>query len=168
MLIPEIAERYGIDAVYANRSYSPLGKLRDQKTIANLGDTPFYLVKDFLLVEPWEVEQRKVFTPFYRLWQKKLGEINVLPFPSFKGHWIPIQVLDTDNTIKHHFPLLRHPYFTLEFGRVRLESFAYENYGETRNFPAFDGSSRLSPYSRFGIFSVRQIYAQVKEKESSE
>lgn len=84
-LIPEIVERYKIDTVYANRSYSPRGKLRDQTTIAHLGDTPFYLVKDFLLVEPWEVEQRKVFTPFYRLWQKKLGDIVVLPFPDLQS-----------------------------------------------------------------------------------
>ena len=27
---------------------------------------------DYLMVEPHEVEQRKIFTPFYKLWQKQV------------------------------------------------------------------------------------------------
>jgi hypothetical protein len=37
---------------------------------ASLGELPFVLEKDFLLVEPQEVEARKVFTPFSKLWMK--------------------------------------------------------------------------------------------------
>lgn len=36
----------------------------------------------------------------------------------------------------------------------------FSHYDELRNLPAVDGSTRLSPYIRFGIFSVREIYAK--------
>ena len=39
----------------------------------------------------------------------------------------------------------------------------FSHYDEERNLPGIDGSTRLSPYIRFGIFSVREIYQKVSE-----
>lgn len=36
-------------------------------------------------------------------------------------------------------------------------------YSETRDFPILDGSSRLSPYLRFGIVSPREIYRRYRD-----
>ena len=53
-----------------------------------------------------------------------------------------------------------HKYWTLALGRERMNR-DFAHYDELRNLPAVDGSTRLSPYIRFGIFSVREIYQKV-------
>jgi len=50
----------------------------------------------------------------------------------------------------------------MEFGRERLKNAIKENYDATRNMLDRDGTSRLSPYLRFGVFSVRQIYNKAR------
>ena len=50
----------------------------------------------------------------------------------------------------------------MQFGRERMDR-DFSHYDELRNLPAIDGSTRLSPYIRFGIFSVREIYAKMKD-----
>ncbi len=162
-IIPELITKYRINAVYANKSYSPRGKKRDQKIQETLGNVPFILMKDFLILEPEDIEQRKVFTPFYKLWQRKLwsGKISTTHYELGFCQWIlPVEV-DKKNTIERYFPLLRHPYFTMDFGRKRLADFHFSQYDETRNFPFIDGSTRLSPYIRFGVFSIREVYNRV-------
>jgi deoxyribodipyrimidine photo-lyase len=39
----------------------------------------------------------------------------------------------------------------------------FNHYDELRNIPSLDGSTRLSPYIRFGIYSIREIYVTVKD-----
>ena len=46
----------------------------------------------------------------------------------------------------------------MDFGKERLERHILRNYDDLRNDLDKDGTSRLSPYLRFGVFSVRQIY----------
>ena len=57
-----------------NRSYSPRGKIRDESilSLCDAVDIDFHSFQDFLLVEPHECEQRKVFTPYSMLWKKFL------------------------------------------------------------------------------------------------
>ena len=50
----------------------------------------------------------------------------------------------------------------MQFGRDRMDR-DFSHYDELRNFPSIDGSTRLSPYIRFGIFSVREIYAKMRD-----
>ncbi len=162
-LIPELLAKYLINAVYANKSYSPRGKLRDEKIQKAIGEIPFILEKDFLLLEPEDTEQRKVFTPFYKLWQRKLwsGKISTTHYEPHSCQWIQLLEKDKNETIEKHFPTLQHPYFTMAFGRKRISDFHFSQYDETRNFPAIDGSTRLSPYIRFGVFSIREAYNRV-------
>jgi len=46
----------------------------------------------------------------------------------------------------------------MDFGKERLEKYISSHYDDTRNSLDKDGTSRLSPYLRHGIFSIRQIY----------
>jgi len=71
-IVRDIIKQYSIDAIYLNRSYSPRGKERDTQIeiLANQNGIGFFSFQDFLLVEPPECEQRKVFTPFSLLWKK--------------------------------------------------------------------------------------------------
>ena len=68
-IIPDICKKYDIEALFCNTSYGSYGKKRDSH-IEDLCQIDFISSKDYLIAEPHEIEQRKVFTPFYKLWQK--------------------------------------------------------------------------------------------------
>lgn len=57
----------------------------------------------------------------------------------------------------------RHPYFDRAYLASRLEHFDPHAYDDARNFPILDGSSRLSPYLRFGLVSPREIYRRYRD-----
>lgn len=167
-IIPKICKEYSINTIYTNKSYSLYGKERDEK-IENFclkNNIEFVWVEDFLLAEPQEIEQRKVFTPYYKLWQKKLQEKNIILQKPWKFNQIK-----NDFQIKKFLDDIiiweKHPYFTIDFWKKRLEIFDFENYEKYRNDLDLDGTSRLSVYLRFGIFSVREIYLYVKDKSET-
>lgn len=162
-IIPFLAKKYDIEYVYANNSYSIYWKDRDEKISKILDEDwkSMFLHADFLLVEPFEVEQRKVFTPFYKLWQKKLWDTTEIK-PSFFN-----QIKIEENfSAKDFIKTEKHPYFTMDFWKNRLENYIKTDYDLYRNDLDKDWTSKLSPYLRFGIFSVRQIYNIAKDKNS--
>ena len=56
-----------------------------------------------------------------------------------------------------------HPLWRAD-GRVeRFDTFAFGVYDHTRNIPSIDGSTKLSPYLRFGLVSARQVYNRIVE-----
>lgn len=163
-IIPYLALKYSITNIIANKSYSRYWTKRDEniKNILNQNNISFSLEKDYLLVEPDEVEQRKVFTPFYKLWQKQLWDTTEKNPTNFKQLKIE-ENFDVSDFIK----IEKHPYFTIEFWENRLKNYIRENYDEYRNDLDKDWTSKLSPYLRFWIFSVRQIYNIAKNKNES-
>lgn len=88
-----LIETYEIDAIFVNRSYSPRGKRRDDALLALCDDmdVDFHSYQDFLLVEPHECEQRKVFTPYSMLWKRFLTahpeRLNIVKFDGSKTSW---------------------------------------------------------------------------------
>ena len=158
-IIPNLVKKYDIECLYTNTSYWSYGKKRDLEISEKIKDLwcQFESHKDFLLVEPHEVEQRKVFTPFYKLWQKIGFDTNELELTHFS------QLVTQEKTQAVDFiKTERHPYFTMDFGKKRFESYIRADYKDIRNDLDKDGTSRLSPYLRHWIFSVRQIYNRAK------
>lgn len=163
-IIPDLVEKYSIECVFTNTSYSQRGIQRDEQVaekIASLG-CRFDAYKDFLLVEPQEIPMRKVFTPYYKLWQKIPFETQELEIQSFS----PLSIDEWGNA-KDFIPHEKHPSFTLDFWKNRLERHIRASYSLERNNLDLDGTSLLSPYIRFGIFSIRQIYNNAKDMDES-
>ena len=167
-IIQELIEKYQIDAVYLNRSYSPRGKARDDALlgICDTSGVDFHSFQDFLLIEPHECEQRKVFTPYSMLWKKFLianpERFDIQKFDGTLTKWFtPLDHREIWDiiTVPHH------PLWTMAFGLTRLDR-DFSSYDELRNLPALDWSTRLSPYIRFGIFSIREIYAKIQNNST--
>lgn len=164
-IIEELIEKYKIDAVYMNRSYSPRGKIRDEyiMKICDDHDITFSSYQDFLMVEPHEVEQRKVFTPFSMLWKKFIiahpERVYIWEFEWSKTKWfVPNERREISDIIQ----VRHHTYWSIWFWKERMNR-DYSQYDELRNTPWIDGSTRLSPYIRFGVFSIREIYEKIKD-----
>lgn len=164
-IVRELIGKYKLDSLYINRSYSPKWKMRDENImkICDEANVVFESFQDFLLVEPHECEQRKVFTPFSMLWKKfLLAHSDRLMIQQFNGNtvtwFIPLDRRDVWDIIK----VPHHTYWSIEFWQERMNR-DFSNYDELRNIPSIDGSTRLSPYIRFGVYSIREIYEKIRD-----
>lgn len=158
-IIPELVKKYEIDAVFVNESYGSYGKKRDLLIAEKIKEykARFEPYKDFLLVWPNEVESRKVFTPFFKLWKKNIHDTEELSLSSFSA----LKITDIKEA-QDFIPTKKHPFFTMDFWKKRFENLPLTSYEETRNNLDIDGTSLLSPYIRFWVFSIRQIYNKIK------
>lgn len=164
IIIPKICEKYNINTIFTNKSYSTYWKKRDDlvEIYCLNNKIEFFRDNDYLLNEPEEIEQRKVFSPYFKLWKKKLLEKEVILEKPWKINQINIE-FEINNFLDDIINWDKHPYFSLNFWKSRLENFNFWNYEEFRNDLDKDWTSRLSVYLRFWIFSVREIYLHVKD-----
>jgi deoxyribodipyrimidine photo-lyase len=164
-IIPERIKQYDCDVLYCNRSYGPRSQTRDKVLQSRCREyTVVYKdFQDFLLVEPHMVEQRKVFTPFYNLWKKHL----VATEPDFvQGNYsqytptnIQSPTIDRDNQKTYDsIDAGENIYRPVNRAQERIQSFNLSDYETTRNNLDIDGTTRLSPYMRFGLVSIRQLF----------
>lgn len=163
-IIPFLVEKYNINSLYINKSYSNYGsKKRDIKieNILKQKNISFHLIADFLMIEPEDIPQRKVFTPFFKLWKQFPKDTLLLSPESFSG----IKIEEVFQA-KDFITTQKHPYFTLDFWKQRLKNHIKEDYEKFRNYLDIDGTSKISPYLRFGIFSVRQIFNLAEKNET--
>jgi len=167
-------------AVYWNRRYEPAAIARDaaiKKTLSDKGAE----VKSFngaLLFEPWEVENLsgkpyQVFTQFWKTCLKRPEPAGPLPTPTpftLPGAWPESAALD-DLGLQPAFDWARGIRESWAFGEdaahARLETFldeAVHAYGDQRDRPDSDGTSRMSPYLHTGAISPRQIWHAVQQR----
>lgn len=163
-IIPFLVKKYDIKSVYINKSYWQYWKKRDEKIQEILWDlnVDFKSYDDFLIVPVYKVPQRKVFTLFFKLWKTflplsfDLEYIN--DFKSFK--------IDENFEVKDFINISKHPFFTLDFLQDRLKNFDILNYNKNRNNLDIDWTSKLSPFIRFGVVSIRELYLKFKDNET--
>ncbi|MCB1149298.1 MAG: deoxyribodipyrimidine photo-lyase, partial [Chlamydiia bacterium] len=174
----KLIEQTGVEQVFWNRRYTPQGILTDTKIKKALKEAGKE-VQSFpgnLLFEPWTVANKQgkpyqVFTPF---WKGCLaGEPPEKPLPKPKR----LTYVEGVSSLKlKDLDLLPKIYWDKGFWDVwepgeeaalkKLRRFAegpVEDYEEERNFPAHEGTSRLSPHLHFGEISARTIWSEIKE-----
>lgn len=158
----ELIADYDVQAVITNRDYEPYALERDKKIASLLeeNDISFTTFKDQVIFEKDEIvkgdgDPYVVYTPFKNKWKATFDEDKDLII-HYTSQYL-------DNLIDHS----RLPNVTLVdmgFKKSSIEVPDYdvtptliENYEDTRNFPAQDGTSRLGPHLRFGTVSVRKM-----------
>lgn len=158
----ELIADYNVQAVITNRDYEPYALERDKKIASLLeeNDISFTTFKDQVIFEKDEIvkgdgDPYVVYTPFKNKWKATFDEDKDLNI-HYTSQYL-------DNLIDHS----RLPNVTLAdmgFKKSSIEVPDYdvtptliENYEDTRNFPAQDGTSRLGPHLRFGTVSVRKM-----------
>ncbi len=175
----KLVKETGATAVFWNRRYEPLIQARDTaiKTTlraAGLRAESFNgdLLHDPVVVRNLSGKPFQVFTPF---WKHCLAHINFgkpLPAPrSLKPLSKSPTSLSTEDLkllpkIKWDTAFLQAWNPTRKGAELRLKAFLAKpvnDYGEARDIPETDGTSRLSPYLHFGQLSPREIVAAVDE-----
>ena len=158
----QLIKDYNIDTVYTNHDYEPYALERDEqiKKLLNKEDIDFKTYKDQVIFEKDEVvkgdgDPYVVYTPYKNKWQEIFDEDEHLKIHYTSQH--------LENLIQNS----RLPNLDLSdmgFKKSSIEIPEYDvtptliqNYEDTRNFPAQDGTSHLGPHLRFGTVSVRKM-----------
>ncbi|MFX1244174.1 MAG: cryptochrome/photolyase family protein [Promethearchaeota archaeon] len=174
-LLQGLLSTSGVDAVFLNRDYTPFSRHRDMKIqkICEKENIPFLHYADALLNEPEIVqttngEPYRVFTPFFH----RATQIPVTP-PKANPH-----------TNYVHFESGPYGRLTKALGNLKLpvthkvfvegsraacerilkDLSRYQDYMTTRDIPSIPGTTRLSPYLRFGLCSIREVHAAIRQQ----
>ena len=168
--LPALARACKASLVTWNRDYGPYAKSRDREVRAALerDGVRVRTCKDRVVFEGDEIRtvQGGAYTvhgPYRRAWWRRHQASPACPLPAPPlPACIPEAPVDA-------VPLLREAGFGADAtdiprggtapARERLEAFldgAARRYHVDRDFPAVAGTSRLSPYLRFGAISVRE------------
>jgi deoxyribodipyrimidine photo-lyase len=170
----------GAEAVYWNRLYEPAAIARDTEVKKALRSRGVHAESHngALLIEPWDVQTQqgdpyRVFTPFWRSAQARLGAASPVPAPARLPAPSALSTLPSlvlaDLELLPRLPWadgFRDVWQPGEAGALlRLQAFcgqALDGYQQQRDRPDHDGTSRLSPHLHFGELSPRQALAAVE------
>lgn len=172
--IPALAQRLGVQAVFAGRDYEPQAITRDsvvQQALQKAG-TALHLRKDHVIFEEREVLTQMgkpygVFTPYMRAW---LARLALHPAQEHEPT-SPQRLVARPETYRTPVPSLAEIGFAttnlqalrIPAGETGAQSLLadfvtrMDRYEQTRNFPAVKGPSYLSVHLRFGTVSIRQL-----------
>ena len=164
--IEQLIKEYEVNAIYTNRDYEPYALNRDKEMSEFLSSkgVDFKTFKDQVIFEKGEVTKDDgnpytVYTPFKNKWLSHFDENTMI-----EDH-----KLNLDNCLKgeFHFPSLSDMGFQKSEIKVQpIDLSQLDDYENTRDFPATDGTSYLGPHLRFGTVSVRSIIRKLEKKDA--
>lgn len=156
-----LLDTYDISAVTTNHDHEQYANERDSQVAALLTakGIPFRSFKDISIFERGEIlkddgKPYTVYTPYSRKWHAHFKPEMEEPFPSeahlhrlWKTAPLPLPSLAS-------FGFERTD---LEVPSLHVPDKLLKHYGETRNLPAVEGTSKMSTHLRFGTVSVREL-----------
>lgn len=161
-------EEFDIQGVFYNKDYEPYAIKRDQKItdLAKKNNAEVYAFKDQVIFEELEITKADglpytIYTPFKNKWLDKFKEIGAFPGYSEKKQFSEFYPSN------FKFPTLEDIGFEESKIVVKPHNLTkISNYGETRDFPALDSTSYLSPHLRFGTVSTRKLVTWANKKNA--
>ena len=177
-VLAEHCRQHNISHLHFNEEYGVNERKRDKQVRDKLAELDVSVKKyrDQTVAPVGQILTQKdepysVFTPFSRRWRVWIEEPRptLYPIPSAIGSEVTAEQTDTLPA-----PFENAPEPLVETGEDAahdaLEEFLTEraaSYKETRDFPALDGTSLLSPYLANGVLSGRQCLIAAQQTGSS-
>ena len=154
-----LLQEYAIQEVFWNKDYEPNAIQRDTAVTKLLlsKEVKVSATKDQVIFEEAEIVKADglpytVYTPFKNKWIEKYKSI--APVPEFDA----VPYFSNFFKSEFDFPSLEQIGFTTSPIKVKPHNLKLvANYHETRDFPALDTTSYLSPHLRFGTVSIRKL-----------
>lgn len=171
-IVPEMASLLEVDAVWSNQDYEPTAIARDQsvaKALNNQG-RHFFSLKDQVIFHKQEILNKSgqpfsVFSPYKKAWLEKLKPADLA---SYQVKPYLNKLSEVPKKAQLPWPSLESMGFERQKLSIPVGNYAAENlldqflqhitrYQQERDYPAIDGSSKLSVHLRFGTISIRQL-----------
>ena len=159
-IFKKLISEHQITAVYTNHDYEPYALKRDKEIHKLLADNniDFKTFKDQVIFEKNQVVKDDgtpyvVYTPYMKKWKDLFSKT-------------PIYTHNSESKLteiaEHSYPFLSLKDIGFVESEIKPVQFSVTDsiitdYKETRDFPAIDGTSHLSPHLRFGAVSIRKI-----------
>lgn len=160
----ELVKQLSITRVNFNRDYEPYARERDKAVVGflQLLGIPTRTFKDHVIFEQDDVMKDDgtpytVFTPYKKKWLSQFQTQD-----EYKINFDHLVKVDIE------FPSLAK--LGLEESNIEVQPFTLvgvAEYADTRNFPALDATSYLSPHLRFGNIGVRQVIRLLKPEHET-
>ncbi|AWA31467.1 deoxyribodipyrimidine photolyase [Flavobacterium magnum] len=162
----DLAKKHKIDTVFTNHDYEPYARKRDKAVyqIFKKHGIAFKTFKDQVIFEKAEIAKDDgspyvVYTPYANKWLETFRKTELMHYPS-ENH--------LNHLVAHSkgFPSLEKIGFRkseISVPDYNVSKSLIHNYEETRNFPALDKTSKLSPHLRFGAVSVRKMVVRANQ-----
>ena len=171
--LAKLVQETGAKAVYTNRDPDPFGQAIEAQlkvALEHLG-VAFFCFKDHALHERDEVltgsgSAFRVFTPYSKAWAKlpkpqpgpKVTHLKATVQPES----LPLPTLATWNLQAEDVQLPEAGEAAAQKRLSRFVENGFLKYAQTRDFPAEDGTSRISQDLRFGLLSIRKVFAALE------
>ncbi len=162
-IFEKIIKENKIENIFTNHDYEPYARKRDETISAFLAtkNIGFKTFKDQVIFEKSEVVKDDqtpyvVFTPYSKKWKENFKKTPLTHFESEKF---------LDKVVYHSYPFLSLNNIGFEQSKIKVAHFntsdkLIQNYENTRNFPALEGTSMLGTHLRFGSVSIRKMLAK--------
>lgn len=157
-----LIRKYGIQAIFTNRAFSWNGEEIEEavKKLCLDEGVDFVSFNDNFLSEIDKIPYRKVYSNFYRYWKQNLKLIEVSsPERINTPNLNEPDIYRIASEVNNEKNIMWKP----DFGVRRLQEFDFIIYEKLRDRLDIDGTSKLSPYIRFGLISLRKIYKVASE-----
>jgi deoxyribodipyrimidine photo-lyase len=174
--IPALVKEIEAPSVHISEDYAPYGRTRDDRVREALGDVPLVATGSPYLVSPGRVtkddgEPYKVFTPFFSRW-RDMGWRAAARSTATSATWVDPKKLGTrakpveipDPGVELDLPAGEAA------ARKQWKKFVdrgLEDYGEDRDRPDHDGTSRMSAHLKFGTIHPRTMVADLDERRAA-
>lgn len=169
-ILNKLLEKFQIHTIAWNSDYTPFSIKRDENISKWCKDKKIEVVtaNDYMLL-PFNEKKYQIFTPFYNDFLTKIKNIK-----NPENLNIPKKLIyDDRNKFKSLLVKNIHDYYNnnsnkyLEVKGGRQEALNifqhikrgnFKNYGNERNFPYLNKTTKLSAYIKFGCVSIRETY----------
>ncbi|MBC8104827.1 MAG: deoxyribodipyrimidine photo-lyase [Cytophagales bacterium] len=179
--LERLAAETGATALFFGREYEPYGRERDAAVTEAMSrrGVAVFPFSDHLLSEPEDIRSKSgsvytVFTPYKRVWFEKPIEAPAaaperITTPSdLRSEPLPTLPAEAGvEGVSDQKPRVRG---SEAEARRWLEAFldgCVSEYDTARDYPAHEGTSRLSAYLRMGVISPRRVFAEVQTRRKS-
>lgn len=160
----QITEKFSIGEVFANHDYEPYAIKRDNevKDFLKSKEIKFNTYKDQVIFEKQEIIKDNgtpytVYTPYCKKWKSGLKKDDYKSYSSekyFEKFYItkPFKLLSIEEIGFIKSGVL--------FSSKKLKKGIIKKYDKFRDYPAIEGTSRLSVHLRFGTVSIRKLVSE--------
>lgn len=152
-------QEFTVSTIFFNKDYEPYAIKRDMKieVLAKENNALCFSFKDQVIFEENEITKADglpytIYTPYKNKWLEKYKSLAPLQEYDCKSYFSNFHQCHFD------FPALQQIGF--EENDIKVIPYNLKeisNYHETRDFPAIDSTSYLSPHLRFGTVSIRKL-----------
>ncbi|THD67519.1 deoxyribodipyrimidine photo-lyase [Robertkochia marina] len=157
-----LLDDFEIESVFTNHDYEPYAERRDNQVydLFEREYIEFNTYKDQVIFEKSEVvkddgDPYVVYTPYMKKWKQVFADHTLEPFEiaPFADNFFKTDALP--NTDLSDIGFKPSPIKVPDYD---LTPETIQNYEDTRNFPAIDGTSRIGPHLRFGTVGIRRVF----------